>query len=227
MPDLFSSQKESTPPYQPIVESDLPSQKKQTSTSHKTITTKENHFHALSSFCQNPSFLSLQGRDITSDTKLFLQRHVITNVPWIIVTIGLIFIPLLLQILFRLTNTSLSALSESFVFIFSLFYYLTVATYAFLNFINWFYNIIIVTTKDIVDVDFSDVIFHDVAATNVNLIEDVRYTQTGFIQGLFNFGDLFVQTAGGMENIEALRIPKPAQVNRFILDHIGKGELGG
>jgi hypothetical protein len=56
------------------------------------------------------------------------------------------------------------------------------------------------------------------------LIEDVNYTQAGFIRGLFNFGDLFVQTAGGKENIEALAIPMPAKIARLVLDFIGKGE---
>ena len=166
----------------------------------------------------------LNGKNITETVKLFVRRHVITNLPWIVTTIVLLLIPVLIQILLTLTATPLPPLPNNFITIFLLFYYLITFTYAFISFLDWFYNIIIITNTEIIDIDYADVIYHDVAATNVNLVEDVNYTQVGFIRGLFNFGDVFVQTAGGKENIEALAIPQPARIARIILDFIGKGE---
>ncbi|MBP9718923.1 MAG: hypothetical protein KBD46_00445 [Candidatus Levybacteria bacterium] len=190
----------------------------------RPLASSENHIHALAQFCVNPKTLILEGKNVAGQIKLFVRRHIITNVPWIFTTLVLLLIPFLIQILLTITNTPLTNLPQNFIMIFLLFYYLISFTYAFVNFINWFYNIIIITNTEIIDIDYSDVIYHDVAATNVNLIEDVNYTQLGFIRGLFNFGDLFVQTAGGKENIEALAIPKPASIARLILDFIGKGE---
>ncbi len=190
----------------------------------KTIT-NESHLHALAQYCENPSFLTLQNKNITPTVKLFVRRHVITNVPWIVTTIVFLFIPLLVQILITITGTPLPpSLPTNFRVIFLIFYYLIALTYAFISFLDWFYNLIIITNTEIIDIDYADVIYHDVAATNVNLIEDVDYIQVGFIRGLFDYGDLFVQTAGGQENIEALAIPMPARITRIILDFIGKGE---
>jgi len=216
MPDLFVNPEENkpTPP--------APAGK---SSSAKASADKiENHLHALASYCETPQYLMLNGKNITDTVKLFVRRHVITNLPWIVTTIVLLLIPVLIQILLTLTTTPLPPLPNNFITIFLLFYYLIAFTYAFISFLDWFYNIIIITNTEIIDIDYADVIYHDVAATNVNLVEDVNYTQVGFIRGLFNFGDVFVQTAGGKENIEALAIPQPARIARIILDFIGKGE---
>ena len=225
MPDLFVNPDEHKPAKP--TESKTPavaSSSVKTTADKKAMAGKENHFHALASYCENPSHILLQGENITATIKLFVRAHIVTNVPWILTTFVLFLIPLLIQTLIVITNADISTLPANFLTIFLLLYYLIALTYVFINFITWFYNIIIITNTEIVDIDYSEVIYHDVAATNVNLIEDVNYIQSGFIRGLFNFGDVFVQTAGGKENIEAHAIPQPAKITRIILDFIGKGE---
>lgn len=183
----------------------------------------EKHMHALASFCENPIGLSFQSQGPNEKILLFLRRHFITNVPWILMTVFLLILPSLLNILARSINIDPFIISPEFTRIVVLLYYLLVFAYAFVSFITWFYNIFIVTQKEVVDIDFSDIVFHDVAATNLNLAEDVNYTQSGFIRSLFNFGDLFVQTAGGKENLEALGVPQPARATKIILSLIGHG----
>ena len=92
---------------------------------------------------------------------------------------------------------------------------------------DWFYNITLITDRGVVDIDYSNIVYHDVAMTNLNLIEDVNYTKVGFIRSLLNYGDLFVQTAGGKENLEALAVPNPAEAARIIGESIGKGGTSG
>lgn len=177
----------------------------------------------LTTFCENPSGITIHSQERSDKLLLFLRRHLITNLPWILIGILLLLLPILLQILAQSASLPLSLSPQSLIFI-ALFYYLVVFGYLFANFLSWFYNIIIVTELEIIDIDFSDLVYHDVAATKANLVEDVNYNQVGFIRTLFNYGDLFVQTAGGRENIEALAVPKPAKAARIILGLIGKGE---
>lgn len=226
MPDLFSPPTATTPSENPVAttsEKDVsPLTETQKRAASLKPTSDENHVHALATYCINPAHIIFQGKDITSDIHLFLRRHVITNLSWILTALLLLFIPPLVQFLLTLSPTT--PIPPNFLTVFVLFYYMVVAMYIFLNFLSWFYNIIMITTSEILDLDYADIVYHDVAATNVSLIEDVQYVQSGFIQGLFNYGNLFVQTAGGKENIEALKIPKPAEIARFILTYIGKGE---
>lgn len=225
MPDIFINPEEEKPPtkestHTPINKTSI----NKDSSFTKSTQDKEQHIHALSSYCEHPSQVWLHGKDITSSVKLLLRRHIVTNIPWIVTTFILLLGPIFLQILLTISPTSLPEIPTSFFIAFLLFYYLIVITFAFVSFLNWFYNIILITDIEIIDIDYSDIVYHDVAATNVNLIEDVQYVQSGFIQGLFNFGDVFVQTAGGKENIEAFAIPFPAKIARIILSFIGKGE---
>lgn len=209
MPDVFVSENKETPKTQPA--------------KHASRQIHAMPVGLFSTFCENPLGVRFESQRDNERILLFLRRHIVANIPWILVTILLLIAPLILNILFSFTTIVVFDLPPPFITIFVLFYYLIVFGYAFVNFITWFYNILIVTQIEIVDIDFSHLVYHDVAATNVNLVEDVNYTQTGFIRSFFNYGDVYVQTAGGKENIEALGIPKPAKVARIILDLIGKG----
>lgn len=181
----------------------------------------------LSSFYQNHLGVWFQNQEEDEEIILFLRQHFITNIPWIATSIALIFVPLVLFFLFPTTNGSffgLSLFTAQFTTVFIIFYYLVVLTYAFVSFITWYYNIFIVTKKRVVDIDFSDLVYHNVALTKLNLVQDIDYTQIGFVRSLFNYGDVFIQTAGDKPNFEARAVPKPAKIAQIIEDLIGEGE---
>lgn len=183
-----------------------------------------NHMNILSSFCQNPKGVTFQTQKPHESIILFLRSHFITNVSWIMVSLILITLPII--ILTFLPTFGINFLSSPsatrFATVYTLFYYLMVFSYVFISFLHWFYNVFIVTTERVVDIDYSDIVVHNIAVTNLSHIEDVNYTQSGFIPTFFNYGDLFVQTAGTERNFEALSIPKPAEATDIIGDLIGK-----
>lgn len=175
----------------------------------------------FTAFCQNPKGVTFETEDPDEIVLLFLKKHFITNLPWILTTIILFAIPSVLNLASDLIILPIT-LPDSFMTVFLFFYYLLAFAYAFINFITWFYNIVIVTQKRIVDIDYSEIVFHDVAETKLNLVQDLNYTQTGFFGTFFNFGDLFVQTAGGKKNIEGLSVPQPRKAARIIGNLIGR-----
>lgn len=175
----------------------------------------------FTSYQENPALVSFQTQEQDERIILFLRRHFITNLPWLLTTAVLILLPIFFAgFLSQLTESLL--LPERFLFILLVFYYLIVFAYAFINFITWFYAISLITEKEIVDVDFSDIIYHNVATTKLNLIEDVDYTQTGILQSFFDFGDVYVQTAGNKPNFDFLGIPKPKAVASIVHNLIGQ-----
>lgn len=174
--------------------------------------------HTLSSFSQNPKGVSFQTQKEKESIILFLRSHFITNVSWIIFTVMLIALPLIITLLlplFKIDFLSTPAAGR-FTIVFILLYYLLILSYVFINFLHWFYNVFIVTSERIVDIDYSDIVVHNMAETKLSHIEDVKYTQSGFISTFFNYGDLFVQTAGTEENFEAISIPKPGAATDII-----------
>ena len=179
----------------------------------------------FSSFCQNPKGVRFQTQKPHETIILFLRSHFVTNISWIIFTVILVCLPLIIILLlplFRIDFLS-SPIAARFTAIYVLFYYLMVSSYVFISFLHWFYNVFIVSSERVVDIDYSDIVVHNIAITNLSHIEDVNYTQSGFISTLFNLGHLFVQTAGNEKNFEAYSIPKPREATHIIGDLIGKG----
>jgi hypothetical protein len=73
----------------------------------------------------------------------------------------------------------------------------------------------------LIDIDYSDIVIHNIAVTSLTHAQDVNYTQSGFIPTFFNYGDLFIQTAGDERNFEAVSIPKPREATHIIGDLTG------
>lgn len=229
MPDLFAPQ--DTPDTNKTsttndAENPVVVEKPRTPQANATLSKQENHIHALASFCENPVGMRFESQDDDETILLFLRRHPATNTPWIISSILFILIPPLLfslsPVIF-VNNPISSQLPTPYISVLLAFYYLIIFAFIFVNFIDWFYNVSLVTNKRIVDIDFSDIVYHNVAATKIDLIEDVDYTQTGFIRGLLDFGDVEVQTAAEKTLFDFTAIPKPARVVGIIEDMIGKG----
>lgn len=188
---------------------------------------KENtkiHMNFLSTFCHNPEGVQFQTQKTNETIILFLRSHFATNISWIILTVILIVLPILAIILlpiFRIDFFS-SQIIVRFTIIYIIFYYLMVFSYIFVSFLHWFYNVFIVTSERVVDIDYSDIVVHNIAVTSLSHVQDVNYTQSGFIPTFFNYGDLFVQTAGNEMNFEAYSIPKPREATHIIGDLTGK-----
>jgi len=184
-----------------------------------------NDMNSFSAFSQNPKGVTFQTQKLHESIILFLRAHFITNVSWIL--IGLILIALPIIILTVLPTFGIDFLFSTsairFTTVYTLFYYLIVFSYIFISFLHWFYNVFIVTTERVVDIDYSDIVVHNIAVTSLTHVQDVNYTQSGFIPTFFNYGDLFVQTAGNERNFEALSIPKPREATHIIGDLTGKG----
>ncbi len=179
--------------------------------------------HMLSSFCVNPVGISFVEQEPDEKILLFLRRHFITNAPWIFITLILVLIPVVFFV-FRLDLQLLQILSlpGRFTAIFIILYYLIVFSYVFVNFITWFYNVLLVTQKRVVDIDYSDIVIHNIAFTKLTHVQEVNYTQAGFIRSFFNFGDVFIQTAGPETNLEGLSVPQPRRAAQIIANLIGR-----
>jgi len=183
----------------------------------------EPHMHILSSFCQNPIDVHFQTQKSHESIILFLRSHFITNISWIIFAVILICLPPIVAFLLPLVKVDFSSpILSRYITIYTLLYYLLVSFYVFISFLHWFYNVFIVTSERIVDIDYSDIVVHNIAITSLSHVQDVNYTQSGFISTLFNYGHLFVQTAGDEVNFEAFSVPKPREATHIIGDLTGK-----
>lgn len=176
------------------------------------------HLPLFSAFCQNPKGINFVNQEPDEKIILFLRRHFIKNINWIVIGIILLLLPLFLFLPINLYDTIRNVVPFRFIIIFVAFYYLIVFGFMLTNFVTWFYNVGIVTTKQIIDIDFDDIMYREVAKVHIQDIIDAEYHQGGFLHSFFNYGDVFVQTEGLKPNFEFLSIPKPDNTTDIIID---------
>lgn len=154
---------------------------------------------------------------------LMLRRSAITNLPWIVLSTSALIIPSSLLTFLNSLPSEFSSLTLHNIFspteitLISFLYILTVLYFAFIHFSSWFYNIVIVTNIRIVDVNFKAPFHTQTTQAQLQEIQDIRYTQGGLWGIIFNFGNLFIQTAGSAQNIHLKLIPNPNVVQERIV----------
>ena len=155
----------------------------------------------FSSFIEDPGGIAFAQQENDERVILFTRRHFASNFPWIIITLIAILIPPLFFVSLRVQDIINISLKASILVILTAFYYLIILGYAFYNFVDWFYNIGIITQKRIIDIDFINLSVTDISATQLREIEDATYLQKGFFSSLFNYGDVIARTVAGKEEL--------------------------
>lgn len=183
------------------------------------------HVYLLHSFFENPEGVSFEDQEPDEKILLFVRRHLNTNIHWVFVTLVLALIPVILFILKdRLTPLLFLGLPIRFIVVLNLFYYLLVITYFFVNYITWYFNLFLITNKRIIEVNYADLVYKNVSATKLTLIQDASYKQVGVLRSFFDYGDVLLQTAGSLDNFSFEAVPKPEKVVQMVERLIGKND---
>jgi hypothetical protein len=163
----------------------------------------------LHSFTMYPT-IKFETQSPNEQVILLLRAHPITQLSWILATIFIILLSYIFD--FFLMNL----LTPKEIIFINILWDTGAFSYAFLNFISWLYNVGIVTNLRIVDVDFHSLLYKEVSATVITKIEDVTVKSGGFARSIFDYGNLFIQTAGTESNIEFPNIPHPTEASSII-----------
>jgi hypothetical protein len=78
---------------------------------------------------------------------------------------------------------------------------------------NYFLDIVFVTNKRIIDLDQKGLFARDIAIAPIEHMQDVKIEVFGILATFFNYGDLYIQTAGENSEIvvKSLRDPQGAK----------------
>lgn len=178
-------------------------EKKSSSVSHAP---RHRFLHA---FCIYPS-MRFETQSASEYVILLLRAHPITQIFWILTAFIMVVVSFFISLFLGRILTS-----QQLIFTL-LFWYAFIASYVFLNILNWLFNVGIVTNERIVDVDFHGTLYKEVSVSSIDKIEDVTVKTGGFAASLFHYGNLFIQTAGTEKHIEFINIPNPTQVASII-----------
>lgn len=221
MPDIFISEKQDSFASQPKKEKENKTMEQVSPTPPKTEKERAKfpfHTHSpFSDFSIYPERVHFESRGKDEKVILFLRQHIIVNVKWIVIAVLMFFVPTVARML-----NIFSFLPDNFEIVITMVWYLLTMAYAFESFLGWYFNVYIVTNERIIDVDFHNLIYKEVSDANLSKIEDTTYNMGGVIRTIFNYGDVFVQTAAEVSEFDFLAVPKPDKVVQVINDLIEK-----
>jgi hypothetical protein len=146
----------------------------------------------------------------TEEVLLLIREHPITQVPWVLNSIGLVIILIIVNLLIP------PMFSIQQILFFNIFAGSAIFAYAWLNFLRWYFEVGIITNERILDIDFKSILYKEVSITNISNIEEIASRSGGYLGALFNYGNIYIKTAGANEDIEFHNAPNPTIIIKLI-----------
>lgn len=171
----------------------------------------------LNSFCVLPNS-TFGGADIDEHTILLLRAHPFTQASWVFNAVALVIFVFLLDVFWG------QSLTIKTYFWLNILVVVGVATYAWYNFLLWYYTVGFVTNKRIIDVNYYGVVKRQVIQAPVTKVADVTSKTSGYFRQVFNYGDINVQTEGFIQNIIFDNVPRPDQAI-VIIENVASGDI--
>jgi hypothetical protein len=167
----------------------------------------------LKAFAAKPQNTYFDSKDSNETVLLLLRQHPVTQTKWLLIAIVLVFVPFLLSYV-----NVLGFLPFRFHIIAGIAWYLMVVGYSLESFLDWFFNVYIITNERVIDVDFKSLLFRNVSFARYDKIEDVNFTTSGTLGAIFDYGTVLIQTAAATDEFEFEDVPFPSRVTAFLND---------
>jgi len=176
----------------------------------------------------DPAFLYLNLHP-NEEIKLVVRHHWAGFLGMLGIVLAMGLFPLLLVFAVNLAfESDLERLMPILIVAFSG-YYLFLLTFLFGSWINFYYDIVFVTSERILNVAQEGLLARKVSELNLRQVQNVTAQVTGFLQSFFNYGHLVVETAGegttddrtrpGLQGYFTIHdLPDPNRLARVIIE---------
>src|SRR3989344_1347222 len=154
------------------------------------------------------------GQQDDEDVYMVIRQH------WFIFVIRLSLWFLFVAILFAADQylpryapfLSASPYKEAFTLIKSI-YLLFLILGLLMLWVIYYLNVQIVTNERVVDIDQHSLLHHKISEVYLSRMQDVTAEVNGLLPTFFNYGNVYIQTAGEVERFVFSRIPNPTGVS--------------
>lgn len=171
------------------------------------------------SYIEHPKKVSFEGEDNDETVLLTLRKHFVTNLRWILITVLMFNVPAIFTLLLKYNGvTSWDFLPISYRVILFVFWYIFSFGYFLTSFLIWFYSVYLVSDKRLIDIDFHGFLHRRFSEAALSNIEDLTHQVSGFSQVVFHYGNVLIQTAGELRELDFESVPNPGKVQDFISD---------
>lgn len=154
------------------------------------------------------------------DIVYFTRRHVASLLGTFILIFFMILVPVLLGLGLKLISTATTQhLSSNVVMPILAIYYLVIVTFAFVEWVNFYYSFFILTKDEIVDITQQGFFNRQITQISVVRVQDVSASVKGFLPTFFGYGDVIAESAGEKTQSYVIeKIPRPMDVADKIIE---------
>ena len=99
-------------------------------------------------------------------------------------------------------------------------------TLFFLTWIDYYFDVWIITTKRIINIEQRGLFSREISELNFDKIQDVSTEVLGILPTFLNYGDVQIQTAAEQEKFLFRKIPNPYEVKDLLMN-LQKGQRYG
>lgn len=201
-----------------------PLESAEASLSLPTIPDKKMHtiMSPLTAFAVSPEGIKFETQGKDEEVILFLRQHLIVLMPSVLLVLFLILVPVLIVPLFFGALILPFEVPARYFAVGIAFWYVMTFGVVLTSFLRWFFNIYIVTKRRIIDIDFLHLLYKEFSEARIDKVQDLSFKSGGIFAAFFDYGDVVVQTAGDMPNIDFTTVPNPAKVVETISGLITK-----
>jgi len=166
---------------------------------------------SFSPLISQPKFFTFSDQSEDEKIILVVRQHWYVNLRWVSTAVLMALAPLLLNFLPVFDFVPIKYQPVGLFF-----WYLLIFAIAFEGFLNWWFNVFIVTEERVVDIDFVNLMNSKVSDAQLDKIQDVSYEVKGMAATFLNFGTLIIQTAGEIPELEIHNAPNPDMVAKVL-----------
>lgn len=172
---------------------------------------KERRIGRFRAFNIMPGRIRFENQEARERIILLLRQHWVTQVHWVIMAILGLAVPLILNWI-----PIFDFLSGNYQFMIIVIWYLLLTAFVYENFIDWYYQVFIITDERIIDINFTNLIYKQLSEAKIDNIEDITYTQGGVIRAMLDYGDVTMQTAGTEREFIIEAAPDPNKIVKVV-----------
>jgi len=185
-----------------------------------------------------PPRVSFSSQNKNEKVFIMVRQHVSINFGWLFRAVLLIVLPILISLVI---DFFVAQFPENFPggvklseflpmeiwLVLALIYYSSIFSYMLARFIDWYFDIYLVTSERIIHSEFQILKGKTLSEAPLKNIQDVQQKIIGFFPSMFNYGDVIVQTAAEKGKFDFKSVPDPTWFMNVISDLAKLAEGGG
>lgn len=181
---------------------------------------------AFGSMSTYPEDLQFSTQNAGEKVYILARSHVITNFGWVFRSVFGMLLPWIIYYGVGFLNSEVIGVRINIAFLLPVFgwivlglvYYGFVITYAYSNYLNWYFNLYLITNERAIYINFE--VFKGKVISEVPLknIEDFSQNIIGFFPTIFHYGDVTIQTSATRGNFQFKSVADPTWFRDVLSD---------